>query len=284
MDKLNPHTGPALLQRIIEGDTHSFDQLFMEMYAPVFLLISRLTGDDESSRDIVSDVFLQLWEKRQSLAHVKDVKAYLYVSARNRALNHLRRIKLTEQHEQNASREIEIRSVSDSFLQTLFGTEMIRSAVCCCQRASWLNAKKVMELTLDGQNTNEIAAQLNISASAVSHQKKRAQYDCCVKNYPRHDVGGPVFIPLTGCLRKFLKISGMRSNPDSPNCLIPFNQCYMNDREEYIPDDVVLTVVRMARLAALQQTGAVISCGTGGIASTGFIKHPCSPAMVTGDG
>lgn len=34
-----------------------------------------------------------------------------------------------------------------------------------------------------------------------------------------------------------------------------FNQCYMNDREEYIPDDVVLTVVRMARLAALQQTG-----------------------------
>jgi RNA polymerase sigma-70 factor (ECF subfamily) len=173
LEKTNPHTGPALLHRIIEGDTHSFDQLFMEMYAPVFLLISRLTGDDESSRDIVSDVFLQLWEKRQSLVHVKDVKAYLYVSARNRALNHLRRIKLTEQYEQNASRENEIQSVSDSFLQTLFGTEMIR-VLYAAVRELPVECKKVMELTLDGQNTNEIAAQLNISASAVSHQKKRA--------------------------------------------------------------------------------------------------------------
>lgn len=170
MNSPNPHTGTALLQRIIDGDTLSFDQLFMEMYAPVFLLTARLTGDDESSRDIVSDVFLQLWEKRQSLTHVKDVKAYLYVSARNRALNHLRRKKLTEQL---VSRENEDQSVSSDFLQTLFGTEIIRVLYAAIKELP-VECKKVMELTLDGQGTNEIAAQLDISASAVSHQKKRA--------------------------------------------------------------------------------------------------------------
>jgi RNA polymerase sigma-70 factor (family 1) len=173
LDKLNPHTGPALLQRIIEGDTHSFDQLFLEMYAPVFLLTSRFTGDDESARDIVSDVFLQLWEKRESLAHVKDLKAYLYVSARNKALNHLRKIKLTEKHEQKASQENQAYSQTEDFLRTLFGTEMIRVLYTAIKELP-AECKKVMELTLDGQSTNEIAAQLNISASAVSHQKKRA--------------------------------------------------------------------------------------------------------------
>jgi transmembrane sensor len=36
-----------------------------------------------------------------------------------------------------------------------------------------------------------------------------------------------------------------------------FNQCYMTDREAHIPDDIVLTVVRMARLAALHQAGLI---------------------------
>ncbi|RZS74287.1 RNA polymerase sigma-70 factor [Pseudobacter ginsenosidimutans] len=173
MENIPPHTGPALLLRIIEDDTRSFDQLFMEMYAPVFLLTSRLTGDDESARDIVSDVFLQLWEKRKSLTHVKDVKAYLYVAARNRALNHLRKIRQTEKHEQHVSLETEGEPASDDFLPALFSTEMIRvlhSAI----RELPAECKKVMELTIDGQTTNEIAALLSISASAVSHQKKRA--------------------------------------------------------------------------------------------------------------
>ena len=166
------HTGPELLQRIIDGDIGAFDQLFTQMYAPLFMLTNRLTSDEESARDIVSEVFLQLWEKRTTLQHIKDVKAYLYVSARNKSLNYLRKIKINEKHELKISQQ-QTGELSADFLNTLFDTEMIRTLYHAIKELP-PECKRVMDLSLEGLTTNEIATQLNISASAVSHQKSRA--------------------------------------------------------------------------------------------------------------
>jgi RNA polymerase sigma-70 factor (ECF subfamily) len=46
--------------------------------------------DAEAAREIVQEVFVNLWEKRETIDRSKQVKSYLAASVRNRCLNHLR--------------------------------------------------------------------------------------------------------------------------------------------------------------------------------------------------
>ena len=50
----------------------------------------------ETAQDLVSDVFLRLWDRRHALDSVDDVEGYLYTCARNTALSHLRQRRVEE--------------------------------------------------------------------------------------------------------------------------------------------------------------------------------------------
>ena len=44
----------------------------------------------ELAEEIVSDVFVNLWTKRKSLSHIKNIETYLFVSVKNASLNHIK--------------------------------------------------------------------------------------------------------------------------------------------------------------------------------------------------
>ncbi|QJB31510.1 RNA polymerase sigma-70 factor [Chitinophaga oryzae] len=158
---------------IQDGDTAAFDELFLAMYPALCLLSNRIVGDESAAKDIVSEVFLQLWKTREFLHEVKSVNAYLYVATRNRSLNHLKKLKRNEKKVQLAyERQLEEKTYED-ILQDVFNAEVVRmlhEAILTLPP----ECTKVVQLNIEGLSTNEIALQLGISPSAVSHQKARA--------------------------------------------------------------------------------------------------------------
>jgi RNA polymerase sigma-70 factor (ECF subfamily) len=59
---------------------------------------NQLVKDSAVSADITRDAFIRLYDKREHCDSYNNIKAFLYVSARNASLNHLR-------HEQNLRRQ-----------------------------------------------------------------------------------------------------------------------------------------------------------------------------------
>lgn len=51
------------------------------------------------AEDIVQEVFLQIWLNRTRLDPTKNIKSYLYIATRNRALNVLRRASVEREHQ-----------------------------------------------------------------------------------------------------------------------------------------------------------------------------------------
>ena len=125
------------------------------------------------AKDIVSEVFLQLWERRGELQPIQDLKAYLYVSTRNKTLNYLKSNSLRAAKELTESALISNEPSAGEFFQALLHTETIR-ALWKAIEALPPECKKVVELLLKGHSTNDISQMLGISPSAVSHQKSRA--------------------------------------------------------------------------------------------------------------
>jgi RNA polymerase sigma-70 factor (ECF subfamily) len=57
----------------------------------VIRFISLFVSDRLSCEELASDVFMSLWTNRETLPDIVDMDSYLFIIAKNKALNHLRR-------------------------------------------------------------------------------------------------------------------------------------------------------------------------------------------------
>ena len=67
--------------------------LFRKYYAPLCKSLYKILRDATIAEDIVQEVFLKVWEKRELLQMDEAVQAYLYRSCYNTALNFLKQQK-----------------------------------------------------------------------------------------------------------------------------------------------------------------------------------------------
>ena len=70
-------------------DQTAYKELFTFFYSPLFLFAKSIVKSKETAEEIVSDVFIRIWQKRRELEKIENLKVYLYVSARNAAINYL---------------------------------------------------------------------------------------------------------------------------------------------------------------------------------------------------
>lgn len=64
--------------------------LFKTYFMRLVLFAVRYVKDQDTAREIVHEVFINVWEKRDSIDEQKSVKAYLFTSVYNRCLNYIR--------------------------------------------------------------------------------------------------------------------------------------------------------------------------------------------------
>lgn len=70
----------------------AFHKLYNTYYNSLFRFVNLYTKDQYTSQDIVQEVFLKLWDRRDSI-RITHAKAYLFHMGRNAILNKLRNTK-----------------------------------------------------------------------------------------------------------------------------------------------------------------------------------------------
>lgn len=77
------------VENIREGDECAFEQLFFEYFHDLCSYALQITSSKEQAKDIVQEVFYKLWKRRKNWVVHSSLKAYLFRSVRNEALNHI---------------------------------------------------------------------------------------------------------------------------------------------------------------------------------------------------
>jgi RNA polymerase sigma-70 factor, ECF subfamily len=77
-------------------DEVGFKKLYYEYYEALFKFLWRKTRDYDTSKDLVQELFLRVWKNRENINYNESVKSYLFTSANNLAIDHLRK-KITNQ-------------------------------------------------------------------------------------------------------------------------------------------------------------------------------------------
>lgn len=91
VDNTNITTDTRLLSLLKEGQRSGFSEIY-RLYAPSLInfAASRLSSLEEA-RDIIQDIFTNLWDQRDTLEIKTSVKAYLFTAVRYRVIDHIRK-------------------------------------------------------------------------------------------------------------------------------------------------------------------------------------------------
>lgn len=165
MDVTQPDN--ELVKKISSSDSSAFEILYRRYYEPLFHFIASRTNDAALARDFVQDVFTQLWVHRETLDPHKQVKSYLFQSAKNRIINHYKSRVIRE----NAHREL-MYFKNDAEITDVFDLEkniaaLIRQLPSETQHIFLLSRR-------DHLTYPEIADQLNINIKKVERQMSKA--------------------------------------------------------------------------------------------------------------
>ena len=71
-----------------------YDTLFRKTYAKLFFYVKGIVGEDDA-QDIVEDVFVDVWRRRDSIEFGDKIQSFLYRSAYTHSINLLRRRKMS---------------------------------------------------------------------------------------------------------------------------------------------------------------------------------------------
>lgn len=81
-----------IIDRVAEGDETAFRELFNEHRGAIYKTAFRLTESAAAAEDVLQEVFLIVWIKREELSSILNFRAYLQAIARNHIIRSFKRL------------------------------------------------------------------------------------------------------------------------------------------------------------------------------------------------
>ncbi|MDD3878233.1 MAG: RNA polymerase sigma-70 factor [Bacteroidales bacterium] len=159
----NPYKKQLVDEALIEG-------LFRKYFSSLCIFARQYVYDNDKVRDIVHDVFINIWEKGELYDSDSMVKGYLFTSVKNRCFNYIRDNKknltdldaisfsLSSNNNENKIEFVELKSIID---------EAISSLPEKCREVFLLSRNDMLKY-------QEIADKLEISVKTVEAQMSKA--------------------------------------------------------------------------------------------------------------
>ena len=146
-------------------DKQDFEYLFRTYFKPLTAFANRFLKDVDTSKGVVHDVFVKVWEKRNEINVQDAVKTYLFTSVNNSCLNYIRNHKkFVQDNELVWDTQASDENADFEYLQT---PEIKRIIAATLDRVGEKHSK-VFELSrYEGLTYNEIAEYLGISVKTV---------------------------------------------------------------------------------------------------------------------
>lgn len=147
---------------------NNIEGLFKSHYKALCNTANRIIKDRDAAEDIVQDVFIKLWNKREEIAIDSSIKGYLFKSIANASLNYLESNKISKY-------KVEIENAPPSVFATDESNSMISEELSkrleMAIEALPPKCKAIFVLSrFEEMKYQEIALHLDISIKTVENQ------------------------------------------------------------------------------------------------------------------
>jgi RNA polymerase sigma-70 factor (ECF subfamily) len=94
------HSTDFSIQGFRKGEPADFKYIFNLFHNLIYIYSLNLLRDEPEAKDIASESFIKLWERRGGFENLDKIKAFLYITARNSCISRLRSRKIKSRSEE----------------------------------------------------------------------------------------------------------------------------------------------------------------------------------------
>ena len=162
----------SLVQLLQKGNVTAFDSLF-EVYSPkLYGFALKYFKNESDTEELIQEVFVKVWENRQTLKSELSFKSYLFTIALNQIRKHFNKKATSLRYLESIQNEPEFSEnqaiLEDNYESALHQINLIIEQMPPRRREIFMKSK------LEGKSSKEIAAELNILAGTVDNQVSEA--------------------------------------------------------------------------------------------------------------
>lgn len=163
---ISTNSDGELLDAIRKSDSAAFAELFKRYWKRVHAMTYSRVRSEEVTKEIVQDLFISLWDKRESLV-IKNLPAYLYTAVKNRVLNYIESQVVRQKHWDYYKQFIpERENVTENDVELNELMEALEDGIDQLPEKS----RTIFKLNrLEGHSVSEIANSLNLSEKAIQY-------------------------------------------------------------------------------------------------------------------
>lgn len=160
-----------LIYAFQQGDRKALHQVYTLFQRSLCFFTEQLIADTMAAEDIVSECFINAFQRKEDFPSLGQLKSFLFTAARNAALNYIKAQKRHDDIHHSIERGAERFSidVENAYIKTevlQFISEEIEKLPPQC--------KQVVRLAIiEGKSAPEIAAELNMAYQTVLNQKAK---------------------------------------------------------------------------------------------------------------
>ncbi|NLR59275.1 sigma-70 family RNA polymerase sigma factor [Chitinophaga polysaccharea] len=171
MECANDYNEQALLTMVAQGNELAFLKLFNHNKGKVYTVLLSITHSSVHAEELLQDVFIVLWKRRDRLSQIACFQSYLFIITRNKAYKALRQIA----QERLTSRELQPEELHhNDVMETIFASEerqLLQQAVSSLSPQQ----QQVYQLVkIDGLSREQSAHVLQIKPETVKAHLAKA--------------------------------------------------------------------------------------------------------------
>ena len=167
-------------QRLVSaGNEQAFEKIYNYYHKKLISFSNNYTKSKELAEEVVEDVFVKLWFKRENVAQIENLNVYLYTSIKHQSLNAISKEARRVVTELLEVTEFDIYSEHNSPHDLLVTSELMQSVQSAINTLP-PRCKLIFQLVREDQlKYKEVAAILNISVNTIDAQMAIAVRRLC---------------------------------------------------------------------------------------------------------
>jgi RNA polymerase sigma-70 factor (ECF subfamily) len=169
--------GKEIVQKIISGDEPSFEKVYRYFYPRLNYFAKQYVFDNEISKNIVQDVFTELWDRRNTLKEETNLNAWLFTVTKNKSLKIISHLKSQKNYDSYfRARQLDVNYIAlNDFDTSNFVFEELQAHINTALEKLSPACRKVFELSrFEDRKNKEIAEELNLSIKTVEAHISKA--------------------------------------------------------------------------------------------------------------
>ena len=166
------HNDHSLVQLLQKGNVVAFDSLFEVYSSKLFCFALKYLKNVSDSEELVQEVFVQVWEHRQTLKSDLSFKSYLFTVTLNQIRKYFNKKAISLRYLESLGHDLEL--TDNEKIQNDDYESILRQVYLIIDQMPPRRREIFMKSKLEGKSSKEIAIELNISHGTVDNQVSEA--------------------------------------------------------------------------------------------------------------